>query len=506
MVSGTGALTVTELVQHGVLPEAVLYGAAGRDTEIRTVRIVDELPALDSLVPRAAIVLTGRVAEAGWTVETALHKAWEQAAACVVVARSPVHTDSVGDLAERLGVPLLVVREPALDAAVRIASAVAQPEAGRTALLAHAARRLAEAGPRAAAVVSALHGVLPATDVALADPTGTVLAGRRAALGDEHGKEGKGVCVRVPVPDPDRSDGAELAALVARSRSRAPGWAQTVTAVLELAVAPLTAWSATRRLAAERSGHATAVLLTRLLAQDVAQDTRGEAVSLGWPVAGPFVAYALRPAGTRDDGQDPGPGLTALWARVGPGGPLVAQDDCWVAWQTLPPEAEGDAVADAEARLRAALPAIGAYVPVAGGVAGPAGELAELSAAFADARSAARVAAAEGPGIVLRAGRLGAAQLFAALPADTLRGPSATVLGPLLEADRDGTLLHTLAAVLDTGAALATAAAVLGVHRNTVASRLERIKALGFDPDDPAQRLALHLACRVLLADEPQQP
>ncbi|WP_128643310.1 helix-turn-helix domain-containing protein [Streptomyces sp. SS] len=75
------------------------------------------------------------------------------------------------------------------------------------------------------------------------------------------------------------------------------------------------------------------------------------------------------------------------------------------------------------------------------------------------------------------------------------------MLAPLLAADRDGTLLRTLAVVLDQGAAPSAAAEILGVHRNTVAARLERIRSLGFDPEDPTQRLPLHLACRVLLTE-----
>ncbi|NUT42204.1 MAG: helix-turn-helix domain-containing protein, partial [Thermoactinospora sp.] len=72
------------------------------------------------------------------------------------------------------------------------------------------------------------------------------------------------------------------------------------------------------------------------------------------------------------------------------------------------------------------------------------------------------------------------------------------VLQPLLAVDKDGTLLVTLAAVLDEGGAL-KAAERLGVHRNTVTTRLDRIKAAGYDLDDPATRLALQLACHVLL-------
>ncbi|NUT41360.1 MAG: helix-turn-helix domain-containing protein, partial [Thermoactinospora sp.] len=87
----------------------------------------------------------------------------------------------------------------------------------------------------------------------------------------------------------------------------------------------------------------------------------------------------------------------------------------------------------------------------------------------------------------------GPAELLAALPAAVLGPPAHVVLAPLLEADRDGTLLRTLAAVLGEGGPL-RAADKLGVHRNTVTTRLERIRAAGYDLDDPATRLALHLA------------
>ncbi|WP_344893496.1 helix-turn-helix domain-containing protein, partial [Nonomuraea antimicrobica] len=94
--------------------------------------------------------------------------------------------------------------------------------------------------------------------------------------------------------------------------------------------------------------------------------------------------------------------------------------------------------------------------------------------------------------------RMGPAELLGALPTAALQTPAAVVLRPLLAVDRDGTLLETLAAVLDEGGAL-KAAERLGVHRNTITTRLERIKAAGFDLDDAATRLALQLACHVML-------
>ncbi len=103
-----------------------------------------------------------------------------------------------------------------------------------------------------------------------------------------------------------------------------------------------------------------------------------------------------------------------------------------------------------------------------------------------------------GEGTVVRADRMGPAELLGALPTGVLRAPAAVVLRPLLEIDRDGTLLVTLAAVLDEGGAL-KAAERLGVHRNTITTRLDRIRAAGFDLDDAATRLALQLACHVML-------
>lgn len=486
------ALTVAELVQQGRLAGVRMSGASGRDAEVRSVRIVDRTAALDTLEPHTAVVLTGRVAAAGWTVEMALRKAWEHAAACVVVTESAARPGSVGALADRLGVPLLVIDEDALDAAVRIASAVARPDAGRTALVAQAARALAGTGPHAGRVLSALHTVLPSTAVALTGPAGEVLAGRRAALT----AEGGALTVRVEVPG---GDGTVLGTLLARSGSRVAGWGETVQDVLRLAVAPLTAWCAVRRLEDERTGSRAALLLHRLL-DAPGEEELAEAAALGWQAGGPLVVHALRPLAGRE-GPDPGPALRAVWAASGPGGPLVSYQGCWVAWESVAPEDGADPLDGAADALSRALAALAAYVPAAGGVAGTATGLGTLGPALADACAAAGVAATAAPGTVVRGDRMGAAQLLSAVPSDLLRGPAEVVLAPLLAADRDGSLLRTLAVVLDAGAAPTAAAGVLGVHRNTVASRLDRIRALGFDPDDPSQRLALHLACRVLLRD-----
>ncbi|MFB7454713.1 PucR family transcriptional regulator [Streptomyces sp. NPDC056194] len=495
-------LTLAELLQHGPLAGVTVYGPADRSVEVRAVRIADRLDALDKLQPHTAVVLTDSAASASWTIEMALRKAWEHAAACVVVAHGAGNAESVADLAERLGVPLLVVAGSALDSAVRIASAVAQPEAGRTALIATAARRIAAAGPRPVRVLSALHAVLPSTHVALVAPSGEVIAGRSAALEERP----DAVSVRVEVPDPESGP---LAVLAARSQSRVAGWESTVGEVLGLAVAPLTAWAARERLTSERLGRYASGLLAELMARGGSEPVPQEpepgpaeehdpllmqAVALGWPVRGPFVAYVVRSAA-----PDHGVLLASWWSQAGPGGPLVAYEGCWVAWEHQEDQSQTrDLLARAGEKLRAALAHPSLPVPVAGAVAGPATGVVGLGPALADAVAAVRVTRT---GAVVRADRTGPEQLLAAVPRDALRGPAESLLAPLLRADKDGSLLRTLAVILDV-ATPSAAAARLAVHRNTVTARLERLRALGCDPDDPDSRLALHLACRVLL-DEP---
>jgi DNA-binding PucR family transcriptional regulator len=74
-----------------------------------------------------------------------------------------------------------------------------------------------------------------------------------------------------------------------------------------------------------------------------------------------------------------------------------------------------------------------------------------------------------------------------------------TLLGPLLTVDSDGELLLTLESYLDHESSATQTAAQLAVHRNTVLNRLDRLRALlTVDLDDPDERLAVQLACRVI--------
>jgi hypothetical protein len=80
---------------------------------------------------------------------------------------------------------------------------------------------------------------------------------------------------------------------------------------------------------------------------------------------------------------------------------------------------------------------------------------------------------------------------------ESLQEIASGLLEPLRQADRSGELVRTLRCYLDSESSVTTTAAILGLHRNTVLNRLQRIRALlQADLDRPDERLAVHLAVR----------
>lgn len=176
---------------------------------------------------------------------------------------------------------------------------------------------------------------------------------------------------------------------------------------------------------------------------------------------------------------------------------VVEQSDGWALWVSAVEEPDADVVARIATGVRTAQNALRAAVDTNVGVgslqAGPAGLLRTLG----EAGDAARLAAGRPEsGYFVHVDRLGLAQLLLAwTQTDTFLPAAERLLAPL---DRGGgALLVTLAAYLDAESSLAETAAVLGVHRNTVADRIARVqRLLGVDLADPETRLALHLATR----------
>ncbi|MFD0922565.1 PucR family transcriptional regulator [Saccharopolyspora rosea] len=483
-------LTVAELLSSGAV-SGTEVGPAGDERPVHAVRLVDRIEEIGGGVPHTACVLSEAAARGGWAVEAALRRAWERAAACVLAPAAAISSPSADLVASRLGVPLIAVSADPREVALRLAAAVAEPEAARAALTARCALRVAQAGPSARAVLGVLNGELPGVRVALVDVSGEVVAGRRAAA--QAWRDGLDVVVEPVVG----VGGAPLGRLVAATGARSEGWRRTVRDVLAVAKGQVTAWAAAGRLEAERRPRTAAALLRRVLDGERSDSLLEGLAAVGWPTGGVASAVAVVPVDEvrAQDAAALDAEFCSVWETGGPGGVLAPEGGAWIGFLTGrdgggPGAGELAAAAEGVRRLAERL-------PVAAGVGRPVDATAGLAESVRGARAAATVARQQGSRTVLTAESMGVRSLLAALP-DHLADTAREVLPAVLDADDGEVLLATLGAVLDAGGSVKDAARVLGVHRNTVTARLERLRGLGVEPDDPARRLALHLACHLL--------
>ncbi|WP_242086731.1 CdaR family transcriptional regulator [Microbacterium lacticum] len=479
----TYALTVGDLVRRLALPVDAVGPLTSR---IAAVRIIDDLGALQSVDPGTAVVLTGAIAAEPWSIDVALRSAWERAAACVITTTLDARSEATRHLAERLAIPLLIVEAAPLDAAVRIASLVAADESSAAGVLSGAARAFGDAGtlsPRRA--IAVLRRLLPLLRFALVDADGVVIAGEM---------DPDPPSFEVPVPFPHRAHAARLRAVATRG-----GMSEQVDElVARLAVPGLTAWAALRRLEHLHSADRAEAVFAELLASPAIEEgLRGRVSALGWRLSGTARLAVVAPA----PGADPAAfaqALTEAGTAAASSRAVAPYRDAWVialneSRTTSRERADTAATATLE-RLLAGHPLLSAATA---GLSGPHHVPDELR--VGTERAYAAMLTARATGTHLGTGDLGPAAALAALMSTASTDAARSALAPLLEADRDGTLLHTLVSTLDHSERLTEVAADLGVHRNTVAARLERIRALGIDPMDPRQRLAIHIAARRLV-------
>lgn len=136
------------------------------------------------------------------------------------------------------------------------------------------------------------------------------------------------------------------------------------------------------------------------------------------------------------------------------------------------------------------------HYPVATGVGSLTSGSAGLVTTLGEARDAATLAQQRPhTGWFLPINNLGLEQILLAWTAsDTFTPAANTLLSPLREAD-----LETLRVYLDEESSVKGTAHKLGLHRNTVSVRMQRIQeALGVDLHDPESRLAVQLALRAI--------
>lgn len=510
-------LTVAELVRFGPLGRARSFAMGYLDRPVSGVTLVSDLERARHCEPNTALVVHPAAAHGVWALESALRYAWERNASCVVAPDEIAVTSSTTQLAERLRIPLFMVEDPA-EHALQLAAAIADTEAARARLMARCAVLFGERGSLRD-IVGVINTEVPGVSAALVTKDGHVLAGRSAA-----GRSGTDAYrVRVPVPGPD---GRPWATLAAQLSAWSPSWVETVETILRLARAPLAASIAGLRLSLAQQASKDRLLLETLLrgapagrrgdgtggdragdgageggeASELTLDPRQLAREAGWQLEGTHVAAFLRPAERAAcDFEVAVPGVISAWQEALPHAPIVPLEGGWVTWFTdeaVAPEGVAD-------RMRRCLAAARVPVPLTAGIGQPCEGLEGLRRSVDEARLAAAVASRLGGGAIELYGELGPRAVLACLPVSEIADAARVLLADLIADPKAEVLITTLATLLDCAGSTGQAAARLGLHRNTMLGRIERIRSCGVDLEAPEQRLALHVACYALLGTRP---
>jgi hypothetical protein len=423
-----------------------------------------------------------------WHLDALLRRAAAaEAAAVLLPGEEPLRVAS-RLLAERVGLTVLGAPQP-LAAAMTASRLLRESDQVVAQLVATTAAVCSATGGGLDELVAALSGAwrrpvwlldgagdrLAGPDPGPADPTAlltrAVGAGRRPTV----------LAAAVPPGIP-----AELAA---------------VRAALGVATGAIGQRLAENRLAVERDARLRMSLLAELVQAGAEPDPtiRRRAVDAGWQLDGWHVGIRV----DVPDSVDPvtmRPAVLRAFETAQLHALVVEQGRGWGAWTTFGEEPSAGELHRHAAAARRAQWLLRSTLPSAMGVGRLYREATGLARTLGEAGDAARLAATRSAGgYFVHVDRLGLGQLLLAWTrTDTFLPAARSLLEPLR--DQPGDLLATLTAYLDAESSLTETAAVLGVHRNTVATRMAKAQELlGVELTDPDERLALHLACRSVL-------
>lgn len=503
----------------------VLAGEAGLHRPVRALVVGSTVHEISELVAGSVVVFSREtLAVDSLALDLAIRLAGGAGLSGIVVARTSRQVPLVTRrLADRLALPLIGIDDiPPAAVVTALDPYVRAPEIAGLRVLAEAARRFQHPPGSANGLTTTLAATI-GEPVSLVDSENRLIAGDpglHELVGDAISSERLGdprpapqtvragdhdLLLQPVLVDPTgpavywiviRLPGALSGALLDPVR-RAVG-------IAALSFAVRVASDAVR---AERETQRRSLLLNEILEQpdDPGRRTLERAAALGWRLAGRHTAVltlvlsssvAFRPATLAAE-------LEEQLADRGVPATLIERGEGWLFWTTDTDDNTSGA-RSLTTCLRAALRAVETAHPglrLCAGVGDAHSGATGLRRSSEEARRAALLAqTTHGSAAVEHVDVTGTRRVLAnwygSVP---MREAAAELLAPLAEADPSGDLIRTLRTYLDSQQSAKATGARLGVHRNTVMQRMDRIgQLLTVDLDDPDDRLAVHLAARAV--------
>lgn len=470
------SVTLRTLLAQPMRIELTQLCAAADSRPVRNVVVISDIDEITSIEPDTVVLLSADVARGSWMVSAALRYAWERNA-CALIVPERLLNPSVVQLAERFQVSLFTTPASITAAAIEVASGLGFARAQLVSTL-HRLTALVEASEQISEILALASEWLEGAHVEL-ESAGAVVrtATSRSARGSAAGLS---IPSRVSVPVGVGPTSADQLVTEVQLGSR-----ERAAAVLEICATKLRALLAEAELAALHQS--LPVLGFAALTGSEPRLPKHPAVS----------AWLDRPEATNEyvvvcilseHIERHGAALHQVWLAEFRGSSLIRATDGWLA--VLPvQDSKGDRILE---RVRHRLGELHLLDLRIGESLRHVGQSA-LPGAIREAWLAARVAEANGQYTVVRYGEIPVALVPHLLPPafarDTLELRYPGLFG---DAHRDELIRLYTEYAAHLGSTTETASA-LGIHRNTVKQRLERLQELGVPVHHPEAALGLHL-------------
>lgn len=227
---------------------------------------------------------------------------------------------------------------------------------------------------------------------------------------------------------------------------------------------------------------------------------------LGWRVDGWCTAIYVQLAGDVDPLRvlNGTPEIQQAFSAIGFVGPIIERPDGWSGWMIEKTEPHSNSYAKLASDFRKVLEKLSLNSPGARiylGIGRPHEGILGLQNSFSEAKDACTIAQLGGKNWdIQHIDEMGVRRILLGWYAsESFAEFATTLLASIRDSDSDGELLMTLETYLDSNCSPSDTATALNIHRNTVINRVEKLRTLlKVDLNEPDERLALQLACRVI--------
>lgn len=486
----SGAVELRDLTDSRELRDLTARYVVSATSPVHDLALITDIEEIASVGPDTVILLSQSVSLGGWMISSALRYAWERRACALIVPESSL-TETVIELAKRLGMSLLTTNRDMTKLALEVAIQIGVARAGSVARIQALTDRVSQATDLATVVAlisrelgGARVQVISSGSVAIA-ASGDVPEARRQATSDGD------LATRVEVAISRDGKGADT--LIADVTAHAQPFAEQA---LSAAIPSIRALLSDSRLQATRAS----LPLVTIAALTGSHGVGGidepvfptDAEALQWPLTGEYLAVCI----LTNDRDRLGGAVHQVWDAGLPDVPLARFSDGWLAFVPVRDEQNRvTVVSDLRDRLQG-VRILGLMVGVSPLSSGPEAAADSVRKAWL----AARLAGGDDPesGAIVEFDKMPARLLGRLLPTG-LAEQLATGAFPRLIADPAADeLIESLVAYLSARGSISLAAKALGLHRNTVQARIRRAEELGVHLSDPDEVLPAHMLLTAL--------